>query len=557
MAQDIDRAAQPVVTGALPRGWVPHVVDGSQDYGIDYFVEIIESFAPTGTRFAVQVKGIEEPNFVGDAIHLPLPTKNLGTYLLAESLPVFVVVADVTSKVAYFLFVQQFADEQLRDEDWRDQQTVTVKVPTANLVSDHQALRRAAVDAHQYMLAMRSSPALALRLRSMAMERLDRRFMVSATATEAGEVYEIRAKETVRFSMGFAGLDAERRALLRRGYAVPVTRGEVTFRDLPIMEHFAPQMTGVQIVARVECTATVEVERDGVSARLINMPAKVMAGMDEIRITAAYTNAPIDVNVTLSLHEPKASKQAVVAVEVLQAVERWFGQRIDRLAHFDRIVAFDQVASGPYRFRMLLHIPGLEDDFEVPWGVSMNAETSGRVEFERAMAMLALARETSRLLGVYPPLPINALAGGLGDVELLHNLLTNGGHEGDGSAATFDGRTPAWNDYIESLSKARKRLVDFDTKTGGHECLWNFLGVEVALPVDHMWISNARCTVSKLKDGTFKVVATGTKSSRFWVRRLPVSTPMQEERAHGSGETQGASESSAGASVSEDQTRAP
>jgi hypothetical protein len=526
LGQDIDRAAQPVFTGALPRGWPPHVIDGSQDYGIDYFVEIIESFAPTGTRFAVQVKGIDQPTIIdGAAIHLALPTKNLGTYLLTESLPVFLVVADVTTKRAYFLFVQRFADEQLRDEDWRDQQTVTVKVPIANLVSDHETLRRAAVEAHQYMLAVRSSPSLALRLRSRAMERLDRRCIVSATSTEAGEVYEIRAKETVRFSMGVGGLDAERRTLLRRGYAVPVAPGEVTFQNLPIMEHFAPQITGVQIAARVECTATVEIKRDGVTARLINMPTKVVAGIDEIRIAAGYTNAPMDVNVTLSLLEPKRGNQAVVAVEVLQAIDaRWFGQRIDRLAHFDGIVAFEKVAAAPYRFRMLLHIPGRDEDFEVPWGSSINAEASGRVEFERAIAALVLARDTSRLLGVYPPLPMNALAGGLGDVELIHNLLTNGGHEGDGGAATFDGRTPKWSDHIEQLSKAKKRLIDFDANTGGNECFWNFLGEQVGVPVDHIWISQARCTVTKLRDGTFKVLAVGSKSSRFWVRRLPEPT---------------------------------
>ena len=116
---------------------------------------------------------------------------------------------------------------------------------------------------------------------------------------------------------------------------------------------------------------------------------------------------------------------------------------------------------------------------------------------------------------------LNALAGGLGDVELLHNLMTTGGHEGDGSKATFDGRTPKWSAYLESLSKAKKRLIDFDANTGANECFWNFLGEQVGVPVDHMWLTQARCTVTKLKDGTFKVLAVGSKSSRFWVRRLP------------------------------------
>ena len=173
LGQDIDRAAQPVVTGALPRGWPPYVVDGSQDYGVDYFVDIIESFAPTGTRFAVQVKGVEHPTIIdGAAIHLALPTKNLGTYLLTESLPVFLVVADVTAKRAYFLFVQRFADEQLRDEDWRDQQTVPAKVPISNLVSDHAALGRAAVEAHRDIRPVPASPSRAPGLRGRRAERL-------------------------------------------------------------------------------------------------------------------------------------------------------------------------------------------------------------------------------------------------------------------------------------------------------------------------------------------------------------------------------------------------
>ncbi len=520
LAHDIDRAAQPILLGELPSTWIRNEVAGGQDYGLDYLVETVESHAPSGVRFGIQLKGIKKPRITEGTIRFPFPTKNLGTYLLTELLPVFLVVGDVTAKRAYFLFLQRFADEHLVDEDWADQEDVTVRVPLENRVCGHEALRQAVHEARNYMLAERSSPSMSLAHRRAAMERLDPRFIVRPTATEQGENYELSAKvEGVRFGMSFAGLDPERRGLLRRGHVVPVAHGEITFRDLPIVEHFARQMVGFQIAANVDCTATVQIERDGVTADLVNLPTKVTMGIDEIRVAAAYTNAPMAVNVTLTLLEPKATRQATVAVDVQHAVdERWFGQRIDQLAHFDRIHAVGELAAQPYRLRMLLHIPGVED-LEVPWGGPIGQPTPGVHEYDKAMAALRLARETSRLLGIFPRVPKDVLIGGYGDVELIHALLTVGEHEGDGSSAVFQGHMPAWNDYVARLAAAKKNIIDFDASGGVNDCFWNFLGQKVNVPVGRMTLSNARCTVTSQKDGMIEIIAKGTPGSRFWVER--------------------------------------
>lgn len=521
-SHEIDREAQPILLGELPPIWIRNDVAGGQDYGLDYLVQTVEAQAPTGVRFGVQLKGIRQPSVIRDAIHFPFPTKNLGTYLVAESLPVFLVVADVTTKRAYFLFLQQFADEHLRDEDWAEQGHVTVRVPLENRVSDHERLRRAAREAASYMLAARASPAMVLSQRARALERLDPRFLILARATEHGEVYELRPKgdEPIRFGVNVAGLDPERKALLRRGHPVPVSGGEIVFRDLPIFERIAHMMTEVTIAARIECTATIEVERDGIVASIVNVPAKVTFGLDEMRFEAAYRNAPIDVHVALQFLNADDRRQATSAVEVRHSVdERWFGQRLDQLAHFDRLHALARVAAKPYNFRALLHIPGHED-FEIPWGGPVGEERAGHDVLMAVLDELQRARETCRILGITPVLRKEVLQAGFGDLAILHPLLTVGECEGDASSVQLEGFAREPNDLTKGIAETKGRPSKFECVVGGAERPWTLLGCEVGGVRAAVTLTKARCTLSQLPDGRIRILAKGTRRSRYFVKRI-------------------------------------
>lgn len=522
-AHDIDRAAKPVFEGELPSAWQRQDGSGGQDYGIDYFVEIIESFAPTGVRFAVQLKGVKQPRIVSDAIHFPFPTRNLGTYVQTEHLPVFLVVADVTKKAAWFLFLQQHADEHLSEDEWADQETVTVKVPLENRVSDHERLQRDAREAQRYMLALRASPAMALRRRSRWLERLDPRVSVQARATETGEVYEVSAKEPFSFKMGFAGIDSERMGLLRRGYAIPVANGEVVFDGMPIFDRFAGSPSEIQISKDVTTTATIEVERDGVIATLVNVPAKVTFGMEEFRIAAAYANAPIGVNVVVNLQD-RNRELARGSVSVSLVMDhRWLGQPVCDLAHFDRLAAVTEIVAKPYRVRMRLHVPG-DDDLEMPWSTALAFPGNDFDDYEHAIGVLRRAREVSRLLGINPRLPANALTANIGDVELLHKLLTVGEYERAGSNVTFVGETPKRSAYTDQFANSRGKPMAFVAEPAGAQCKWDFLGERVAMPVHLITLSRAKCSV-KRANGMLEIVAKGTRDSRLCVKRDPPEEP--------------------------------
>lgn len=461
-AHSIDRAAQALLARELPHSWARGAA--GDDYGLDYYVDAVEAVYLTGIRFGVQLKGIEKPNIVDSCIHFPFPTKNLGTYLTAEPLPVLLVVADVSSEKAYFLFLQRYADEALVDEEWADQQTVTVKVPLHNRVADHTRLRSAVVDANEYVLAARAAPDMVLRRRSEALQKLDRRFIVSATATEKGTTYELEPKEDVTFGIRFSGLDEERRTALRRGYVVPIERGELSFRDAPIFTRLQHMITSVQLATFEECTATIEIERDGLVTGLVNVPATVTAGVDEMRIVARYANAPFDAKVTLTFLPPKESLTASAKIDIQQTLDdRWLGRPIDALPHFDRMYRFTKVGR-PYQFRLILHPAGSED-FELPWGGPIAATGTAPDAYAALLEQLWRAREVCRLLALRPVLPASDLSTALENVDTLYDLLTGDSHDKAAPRGLFSG--PHQNGAITRRRSRKRRAAQ---RTSGWTC---------------------------------------------------------------------------------------
>lgn len=515
-AHAIDHAAQALLARELPHSWVRSTP--GDDYGLDYYVDAVESLSLTGIRFGIQLKGIEKPAIVGSCIHFPFPTKNLGTYLTAEPLPVLLVVADVKSEKAYFLFLQRYADEELEDEAWADQQTVTVNVPLENRVADHPRLRSAIIEAHEYVLAARAAPDMILRRRSEALQRLDRRFIVSATATEHGTTYELEPKEDVTFGIRFSGLDEARRSALRRGYVVPVERGELSFRDAPIFTRLQHAISSVQLASVEECTATIEIEQDGLVAALINVPATVTAGVDEMRVVARYANAPFDAKATLTFLPPRESLTASARIDLQQTIDdRWFGRPIDALPHFDRMYQFTKVRR-PYQFRLILHPPG-DEDFELPWGGPIGASGARPDAYATTLEQLWRAREVCRLLNLKPILPATDLSTALENVDTLYDLLTEDGHEKDAPRGVFSGSASEWSDYTASFAKAKGRPTDFwvDLPDGLWRC--RLLGLDVAVPAARAGLTKARCKMTKRPDGTVGIRVEGTPKSRFWVEK--------------------------------------
>jgi hypothetical protein len=182
----IDELAQRVFRDALPAEWVAR--EQRPDYGIDYLVEIGKSEKLTGLAFAVQLKGKKTLAHDGESIlYQSLETRHLAYYLDKQRAPVFLVLVDVVTHEGYWLFLQRYALEHLKDVDWRRQTTVTLRLPAANSLKNIDALERAVEEADHLMAELRPSAVQgAITAERKRMETLDPRIRVEVSATEGG-----------------------------------------------------------------------------------------------------------------------------------------------------------------------------------------------------------------------------------------------------------------------------------------------------------------------------------------------------------------------------------
>ncbi len=107
--------------------------DTSDDYGIDYNVQVFEGKHPTGAWFLVQLKSSASQAYMADesaALHtLDLP--HLEHFALALKQPMFIVLADVVAERLFF-FSPQLIAKKVQAAAQSGQQTLTIRVPIAN-----------------------------------------------------------------------------------------------------------------------------------------------------------------------------------------------------------------------------------------------------------------------------------------------------------------------------------------------------------------------------------------------------------------------------------------
>lgn len=130
--EDISRK---ILEKKLPDNWI--LRDINPDYGIDKSLEIVEGENVTGKEILIQLKGTETPDHHGEYLSFSLDTKNLKYYLERDT-PVVLIVVDLNTDSCYWIFTQKYAFEVLNIEkpDWRDQGSVTLRIPLNQKVNE-------------------------------------------------------------------------------------------------------------------------------------------------------------------------------------------------------------------------------------------------------------------------------------------------------------------------------------------------------------------------------------------------------------------------------------
>ena len=88
----------------LPATWVLHEYKGSEDYGIDFHVEIFADGNPTGLEFGAQVKTTGRP--LSEVQRITLKRSSL-VYALSKPYPCMVVVVSEQDKAARYSWLER------------------------------------------------------------------------------------------------------------------------------------------------------------------------------------------------------------------------------------------------------------------------------------------------------------------------------------------------------------------------------------------------------------------------------------------------------------------
>jgi hypothetical protein len=131
-SHEIGRWAERFVSNLLPPSWT--ITAGRPEYGIDLEVEIFERNNPTGLRFGLQVKGTEHLKTSGGQICCRLKVRTLNYHLIWPN-PVLLIICDIKAKVGYWLWIKEYILNilEVSKPEWSGQQTVTVRIPIANV----------------------------------------------------------------------------------------------------------------------------------------------------------------------------------------------------------------------------------------------------------------------------------------------------------------------------------------------------------------------------------------------------------------------------------------
>ena len=224
---ETEQAADDFFRSRLDNRWLRR--EQRPDFYVDYLVEMDDESGPSGEKFGVQLKGTRSAAYRGDELCFKMKTKHLAYYLDKSPEPIFLVVVDLDGQRGAWLFLQEYLRTTAK-EGWRDQKSLTVRLPAGNSLDDLEALRASAKKSVAYMRELRpgSVSAAATKLKD-ELEQLDDRFRVDVGYSAGTTRATLHPQETMHGQMHFSTPDARRKfdELRASGKPVHFEKGEL------------------------------------------------------------------------------------------------------------------------------------------------------------------------------------------------------------------------------------------------------------------------------------------------------------------------------------------
>ena len=316
----------------------------TRDYGKDFTVEVVEDEQVTGLELIVQLKGTRRRLHARDGhISFSLGTKYLKHYLACR-LPVFLVVMHVEEKRGYWLFLQQYEQERLRQRQWSQQKTVTVRLPVNNQVSDMDQLRIAVQSADAFMASYRPGAIRpAIEAEQVSYESLDPRFKVKIEATDSYTHRRLIAQEDV--SSSFVLRDPKKAEdLFERGLEIELEQGDLSVTGSPLLAKITEEAKAIRIHKSYPCSVRILVgeESDRPRPAIGPFDGTFEGGMSEMRFAAALPSGVFKLGIVFCIDRSKKD-EATTHVDMAFRPAAWQGTPLSKLPYFSEMDAVFRV----------------------------------------------------------------------------------------------------------------------------------------------------------------------------------------------------------------------
>jgi len=461
--REIDRLAQNVFHDKLPPGWLIRKQD--PDIHVDYFVEVVDRSEPSGVIFGVQLKGTGSPRYSKKLIKISIKTKHLTYYLDKVKQPIFLVVVDIKKKQGYWLFLQGWAKEELKTRNWREQETIVIKIPLTNSLSSTNKLLKEITIAEKYMHELwPSSIPVAIRHKKKSLEGLDHRIQVDISHHRGRTKYHLQAKETFNFEIHFEDsphIQEKFSDLLDRGKtAIYDTSEIVRVSGSPLLESLFNKAKRGKLVIEPErkvqaslLLSTVDL-KEKQKTILYGVDGLMWGGIQEARFEGGLKKTPFKLDFSLPI--PISTRNKSLTIHFTFDRSEWQGVPVLSLPFFKQLKdLFVSIQEG-CSLKIVCEIMG-NHIFTVQ---SSTMIENNLIELTvRHLELLDKVRIIAKEVGINPKYPKN------GDISmdeikiifLLDQLIQFGEYHQSGDGCTFRGELVPNDNFFKMLEEPTEK----------------------------------------------------------------------------------------------------
>ena len=349
---EIDQRAIKIFLSWLSDNWLPRKQE--PDLFIDYLVEIVNNGEPTGLHFAAQIKGYDDTPNGPKPLSYSFKTKHLDYYLHRSQHPVFLFLINVTTGEGYWVFAQKYLKEKASAKILNEQDSLTIHFSPEDDLLNSTKFKCLLPEAEQFVRDLHpGSIQAALQKRKAELESKDPRFAVSISIKDGKEDITISPKEPVTFQTKIRSKNIDGwRKFFESGAELKLEPGEMEIIGAPLLEEAFKKMEGlskIQFGTRYPISIQIFFGA-GENLSIVQIDGEMSTGTKFMSFRGTLPESPVEIIGEIPF-DNKFRNEASLSLTL--SLDKWTGQRILLLPHFDQTNAIAQCS-------IMSHIPKMQ-----------------------------------------------------------------------------------------------------------------------------------------------------------------------------------------------------